>query len=328
MSRPIRLEYPGAVFHVTTRGNERRPVFLGDTDRRTYLDLLADAVRRFEWIVPAYVLMTNHIHLVLQLTAENLSRGMQWLTGTYSQAFNRRHERTGHLFQGRFHAVHVDASNYMLEVLRYVVLNPVRAGIVDRPEEYGWSSYRSTGGLARVPHWLAADDVLALFATDRETAQLRYRDFVGAGIGQQRTPWDDVVGQIYLGSRDWVERIRTRVDLKPRADAHPAVQRNAGRRSMSEVIASVATGLGIDELWIRGGRGGVARMVAAWLGCYQARLPLRSIAAGLRLGSAGHTSALIRRCEKRLAEDQSLRTSIDRCTEVLYRMWKSDETKL
>jgi REP element-mobilizing transposase RayT len=142
MSRPLRLEYPGSLWHVTVRGNGRQDVFRDDRDRQFLLELLGDCVNRFAWILPAYVLMSNHFHLVNELTSETLSRGMQWLNGTYSQAFNRRHERVGHLFQGRFKAFLIEKEAYFLEVLRYVVLNPVRAGMV--------RGLRSTSGAAIV----------------------------------------------------------------------------------------------------------------------------------------------------------------------------------
>src|SRR5688500_4222046 len=119
MARPLRVEYPGAIFHVTVRGNERRDIYRDETDRNRFLDLLGQVVDRFGWILTAYVLMSNHFHLALQLTATNLARGMHWLNATYSQAFNRRHERAGHLFQGRYHSALVDKENYLLEVLRY-----------------------------------------------------------------------------------------------------------------------------------------------------------------------------------------------------------------
>src|SRR4051794_2665905 len=137
MSRPLRLEFPGSLWHITQRGNERRPMFYTDDDRCHFLDLLAEAVERFKWIVTAYALMPNHYHLLLELIEDDtLSRGMKWLNGTYAQWFNRKHARVGHLVQGRFHGFLIDRETYFLEVLRYVVLNPVRAKIVRYPEEY------------------------------------------------------------------------------------------------------------------------------------------------------------------------------------------------
>ena len=161
MARPLRIEFPGALDHVTSRGNERRAIFRSDRDRRTFLTLLEQAATRFGWSVTAYVLMTNHFHLVIQTPEPNLSRGMQWLNGTYAARFNQRHQRAGHLFQGRFHAFLVEKEAYFAELLRYVVLNPVRAKMVERPEDYRWSSYRATAGLEAAPPWLDVASALA-----------------------------------------------------------------------------------------------------------------------------------------------------------------------
>src|ERR1700730_3741621 len=136
MSRPLRLEFPGSLWHITVRGNCRQDIFLDDHDRNRFLEMLGACVDRYDWILYAYVLMSNHFHLVLQLTCETLSRGMQWLDSKYAQAFNRRHKRVGHLYQGRFDGRLVEKETYFLEVLRYDALNPVRAGMVARPDDY------------------------------------------------------------------------------------------------------------------------------------------------------------------------------------------------
>src|ERR1700694_5243331 len=251
--------------------------------------------------------MSNHFHLVTELTSETLSRGMQWLNGSYSQAFNRRHERVGHVFQGRFKAFLIEKEAYFLEVLRYVVLNPVRAGIVARPEEYLWSSHRAVIGDAASPEWLAVDDVLAQFGSQRELARARYRHFVDAAIGLERTPWNDLVGQIYLGGEAWMERVRDRVDLRPRADDHPRQQRVVGGPTMAAVVGAVANEFSIDDDRVRNGRGGVARMIAAWIAWNAALRTSRDIAAGLRLRSSGSVSRLIRRCDRKLGQDPRLR---------------------
>jgi len=147
MARPLRIEFPGATYHITSRGNERRPIFRSELDRSTFLKFLAETTSRFCWRVAAWVLMTNHFHLAIQTPEANLSRGMHWLNGRYAAWFNRRHQRCGHLFEGRFKALIVEKENYFAEVLRYVVLNPVRAGMIKRSEDYRWSSYRATAGL-------------------------------------------------------------------------------------------------------------------------------------------------------------------------------------
>jgi hypothetical protein len=253
--------------------------------------------------------MSNHFHLAVQLTKATLSRGMHWLNGRYAQYFNGRHERVGHLFQGRFKAPLVEKQTYALEVMRYVVLNPVRAGLVALPEEYRWSSHRAVLGLAPAPDWLAVDDVLAQFAPEREVARTRYRTYVDAGIGLERTPVTDLIGGCYLGSDQWRDEIRDRVMLKPRADEHPARERMVGSPPFSRVIDAVAATLSIDELRVREGR--VPRMIAAWVASNEGLLTHREIAAGLRLRSVGHISNLVRECDRQLEVDNSLRVVVD-----------------
>ena len=128
MSRPLRIEFAGAVYHVTSRGNGRKPIFRDDVDRRSFLEVLHKVNQRHHWICHAYCLMTNHYHLVIETPEGNLSRGMRQLNGVYTMYFNRRHRTVGHVFQGRFKAILVERESYLLEVCRYVVLNPVRAG--------------------------------------------------------------------------------------------------------------------------------------------------------------------------------------------------------
>lgn len=317
MARALRLEFPGSLWHVTTRGNERRDIVSNDADRLFLLDLLGQAVTRFQWIVYQYVLMTNHFHLVLQLDEATLSSGMHWLNGGYAQAFNRRHGRVGHLFQGRFHARLVEKESYLLEVLRYVVLNPVRAKMVSRPEQYPWSGHQATAGLCAAPRWLAVDRTLGCFAPVPAIARTLYTRFVDEGIGVERCPWRDVVGQIYLGTDAWVEEIRQKIESRPRSDDHPLSQKDPLPPAMVDVIAAVAAGLAVSENLIRFGRGGQARMLAAWLGCHRARLDLRSIAAGLRVRSAGGVSKLISTCEAQLRHDSALQAAADRCATIL-----------
>ena len=151
MARPLRIEFAGALYHLTSRGNERRNIFRSDRDRKAFLVFLGLTARRFGWSVTAWVLMSNHFHLVVQTLEPNLSRGMHWLNGAYAGWFNRTYGRSGHLFQGRFKAFLIDKEAYFAEVLRYVVLNPVRATMVERPEAYKWSSYRATAGLEKGP---------------------------------------------------------------------------------------------------------------------------------------------------------------------------------
>ncbi|MHB0972006.1 MAG: transposase [Thermoanaerobaculia bacterium] len=151
MARPLRLEHPGAIWHVTSRGNERRAIVRSNADRHAFLEFLAEAVTLHRWILHAYVLMTNHYHLIVETPVPTLSRGVKRLNERYAETFNLHHHRVGHLVQGRFKGILVERESHLLELIRYVVLNPVRAGMVQHAGDYAWSSYRATAGLAPAP---------------------------------------------------------------------------------------------------------------------------------------------------------------------------------
>lgn len=148
MARPLRIEFAGALYHVTARGNARQDIYLDDGDRRQFLDLLAHAVNRHDWYCHAYCLMGNHYHLLVETGTPTLSKGMKLLNGSYTQYFNQRYRRVGHVFQGRYSAVLVQKESYLLELARYIALNPVRAQMVRRAQDWPWSSYCATAGLA------------------------------------------------------------------------------------------------------------------------------------------------------------------------------------
>jgi len=182
MSRPLRNEFPGATWHITSRGVEKRNIFLCNRDRRQFINLLGAVVDEYRWKLYAYVLMSNHYHLLVTTSESNLSAGMQRLGGLYAQRFNKRYLRWGHLFGGRFKSQFVDSGKYLLTASRYIVLNPVRAGLTISADEWPWSSYAATAGLRQPPRWLAVDDLLReLHPDDRELAIAYYREFVAAG---------------------------------------------------------------------------------------------------------------------------------------------------
>lgn len=213
MARPLRLEFAGALYHVTARGNERHTIFLGDgaTDRVRFLEVLGDVCKRFNWICHAYCLMSNHYHLLIETPEANLSRGMRQLNGVYTQYVNRAHERIGHLFQGRFKGILVEKESYLLELARYIVLNPVRAGMVRAPGEWPWSSYLATAEEEVSPPFLTTDWLLRAFADSRGRAVAEYRRFVFEGMNA-RSPWLDLKNQVYLGSEVFVERMQEMID--------------------------------------------------------------------------------------------------------------------
>ncbi len=178
-----------------------------------FLATLAWVVERFGWVCHAYCLMDNHFHLLVETPAANLSRGMRQLNGVYTQRFNRRHRKVGHLFKGRFKAILVERDRYLLELARYIVLNPVRARRVKSPKNYPWSSYRPTLGLALVPSGLTTDWVLGQFAKTKPAARKRYAKFVHAGIGQA-SPWGELKGQVLLGGEAFVEHLAPQLNQR------------------------------------------------------------------------------------------------------------------
>jgi putative transposase len=204
MSRPLRLEFAGALYHITSRGNARNLIYLQDYDFELFLQILANVCERNKWVVHAYCLMSNHYHLLVETPDANLSQGMRQLNGVFTQSINRKHHRVGHLFQERYKAILVDKDAYLLELCRYIVLNPVRANMVNLPDKWPWSSWHCMLGNVEKPVWLSTDTLLVQFAKNRQDAIQCYIDFVKLGVG--KTFWDTLQHQIFLGDEAFVAR--------------------------------------------------------------------------------------------------------------------------
>jgi len=310
MARQARIEYPGAIHHVRSRGNGCQDIFLDDVDRQHFLDLLGEAVDHYDWLVTAYTQMDNHFHLELETPEPNLSDGMKWLLGSYVSWFNRRHKRTGHLFGDRFHSDLIERDTYLTVVARYIALNPVAAGMVKRPEDWKWSSYRATAGLEPTPKWLAVHKLEPFFG-EPSSWRSNYRDYVEEKIDSKERLWDKIENQIYLGSEEWIKEVRGIVESKPRHDDYPRAQRHVGRPAMAAIIAAVGKVLEVSEEWIRETHGNEARRIAAWLGRNEGYQRLRSIAAALRLKSSSRASDLVRQCDRLIDGDPELQRKID-----------------
>ena len=234
MSRPVRIEFPDALYHVTARGDRREDIYEDDQDRQMFLTILEQVIAQFNWVCHAWCLMDNHYHLLIQTPDGNLSKGMRQLNGVYTQASNRRHRRVGHLFQGRFKAILVDHDAYLLELARYIVLNPVRAGMVKKPADWPWSSYRATVGLEVAAPWLAVNGILAQFAKRRSLAQQRYGQFVAEGI-KADSPWMNLKGQVFLGNDHFVERMQAHLKSGEDDVQIPMAQRRPPAPSLDEI---------------------------------------------------------------------------------------------
>jgi REP element-mobilizing transposase RayT len=205
MTRPLRLEFPGALYHVTSRGDRRESIFRDDRDREAWLDVLRIVCARCHLLVHAYCQMTNHYHLMFETVEGNLSQGMRLLNGIYTQQYNRRHGLVGHVLQGRYKAILVQKEAHLLELARYIVLNPVRANAVALPDEWEWSSHRCTLGEDSPPEWLATDWLLGQFAESRDEAIPRYQQFVMEGMGLE-SPLKATQHQLVLGDDAFVAK--------------------------------------------------------------------------------------------------------------------------
>ncbi len=234
MARPLRIEFAGALYHVTSRGDRREPIFDEVSDFNLFLTVLAQTIDRFNWVCHSYCLMTNHYHLVIETPDGNLAKGMRQLNGVFTQASNRKHRRTGHLFQGRYKAILVDSDSYLLELSRYVVLNPVRVAMVEQADHWPWSSYRPTVGLEDQPRWLTTDAILTHFGQRRDQAREAFSRFVAEGVGRPSI-WNGLKQQIYLGDECFVEKMQARARIEGQLPSIPRAQRRAPPRPLAEI---------------------------------------------------------------------------------------------
>jgi len=319
MARPLRLEYPGALHHVMSRGNDGIPLYREDTDRLRFLEFLERAIKRFRWVLHDYSLMTNHFHLAIETPECTLSDGMHWLLGIYAQWFNRRHGRRGHLYQERFKNVLVEKESYLLTLSRYIVLNPVKAGMVERPEEYRWSSYRARAGYERAPEWLSMGLVESFFAPQSAKAREEYRKFVDAGMSDPRNLMAEVVAQMYLGSAAWIERMQKLVDEEERSEEIRRAQVHPGRPELEDVVTAVAQTFDTTSEEIVRGRGTLERRIVAYVAFEDGLVQLRRIARRLGVSSAGGISSLVNRCRRDLEQDADGRDLVERCRAVMRR---------
>ncbi len=224
MARPLRIEFAGALYHVTSRGNKCEDIYLSDRDRELFLSILGEVCQRFNWHCHAYCLMSNHYHLLIETPDANLAQGMRQLNGVYTQRFNQAQKRVGHVFQGRYKAILVEKDSYLLELSRYIVLNPVRARMVRAAQDWPWSSYRATVGFSQAPQWLTVNWVLSAFGPYLSEAVNGYELFIAEGAGQP-SPWEQLKNQIYLGSDQFVSAMQAKIETDQELSEIPLSQR-------------------------------------------------------------------------------------------------------
>jgi len=243
MARPLRIAYPGAWYHVTSRGNEQKDIFKSRMDREKFLDYLASATERYGAAIHVYCLMSNHYHLLLETPGGNLSQIMRHINGAYTTYFNVKRKRAGHLFQGRFKAILIEADEYALELSRYIHLNPVRAGISGKPGEYHWSSFTSYVGQSKPPDWLKTDFILGCFGKNGSDAGNKYRSFVEDLLGKKYdSPLKGSIGTDVLGTTGFVRAVtETHVGNREMVRDLPALRQLSIRPSLEELISAVET---------------------------------------------------------------------------------------
>jgi len=230
MARPLRIEYPGAVYHVTARGDGREDIYLSDEDREIFLEVFAHVIKRFGWVCHAWCLMTNHYHLMIETPKGNLSQGMRQLNGVYTQRFNRQHARVGHVFQGRYKAILVEKDAHLLSLCRYIVRNPVAAGMVGDASAWKWSSYRATAGMENARVFDCVDWVLEQFGGSRK----RYREFV-AEAPVSDSPLQEAAGSHVLGSDAFREDVQKMVKAGTEV---PRRQKHIAHLSLDDLMGS------------------------------------------------------------------------------------------
>jgi REP element-mobilizing transposase RayT len=248
MGRPLRIEYPGAFYHVTSRGNEQKEIFKSDKDREQFISYLESASSRYEAVIHVYCLMSNHYHLLLETPSGNLSEIMRHINSAYTNYFNAKRKRAGHLLQGRYKAILVEADEYAKELSRYIHLNPVRAGVAEKPEDYPWSSYKSFIGRGKNPAWLNTEFILGYFGNKTES-QKHYRQFVNIMRGREyESPLKNTAASTILGSADFVKEITGKyLDTKQEDRNLPALRKLSKRPAIEKIAEEVNSIITDDE---------------------------------------------------------------------------------
>jgi len=322
MARPLRIEYPGAFYHVLNRGNAGERLFLKTGEKEKFLEYIGKAVERFSIRVHAYCLMANHYHLLIETPRSNLSAAIQWLNVSYATYYNKKHQRLGHLFQGRFKALLVDADEYLKELSRYIHLNPVRAKLVAKPMEYKWSSYHCYISESKACEWLETSRLLGYFGAKRKDALRNYQNFVeNIDVNALENPFRNAAGGFILGGKDFVSWVKDTFLSDGEAKKEiPQLTRLKPRVPVEKVLETVCEEIGSseDEIRSKGGKRNMGREIAIYLS--------RDLsgASGNYLGEffGGVTGAAItmscNQLSKKISKDRKLRGKISRIKKRLF----------
>ena len=302
MARPLRIEYPGAFYHVTSRGNEQRGIYKSKKDREQFLHYLETAKERYGAVIHTYCLMDNHFHLLLETPKGNLSQIMRHINGAYTTYFNVKRKRAGHLFQGRYKAILVEADEYAEELSRYIHLNPVRAGLVNKPEEFEWSSHRYYVGKTK-PEWLRTDLILGYFDKKISLARKKYKKFVEDSIEvEKESPLREIVASTLLGSAEFIQEITARyIESKEQSRDLPAVNKLSRGPSIEEIVRAVKSELEDEEK--------LARQVSLYFCHRTSGLKLKEIGSYFQISESG-VSGASQRITRRAGQNKQIKRVI------------------
>lgn len=309
MARQLRIEYPGAFYHVTSRGNERKEIFRSKKDREQFLHYLETAKERYGGMIHTYCLMNNHYHLLLETPRGNLSQVMRHINGAYTTYFNVKRKRFGHLFQGRYKAILIDVDEYAKELSRYIHLNPVRAGVVSRPEEYEWSSYRNYIGKSKST-WHTTDFILGYFDKNILSGRKKYQQFTEDGIGREDiSPLQATVASTLLGSTGFIKEITERYLEKKEKDRNiPAVRALNTGPEIENILEVISNGLFADE--------SIRKKVGIYLCHHYSGAKLRDIGSYFEMKDAAVSQAS-KRFAQQIEKDKALKKALKRVEEKM-----------
>lgn len=266
MARPLRIEYEGAIYHVTARGNERSKIFFTKRDYQKFREYLAEAKSKFDFNLHAYVQMTNHYHLIIETPNKNLGKIMHYLNGSYTTYINTKRKRSGHLFQGRYKAILVDKDSYLLELSRYLHLNPLRAKMVERPEQYGHSSYASYIS-DRKDAMLTHEMILGMLPGGEDNSRQQYRAYVESALGEEpKSPMEKVYGGMMLGGAGFIREVLAHLENE-KVERGEVSHRKAlrGCTCMEEVLSVLCGHYGVALEEIAGNKRSEARKAGIYL---------------------------------------------------------------
>ncbi len=304
MARPLRITFHGAFYHVTSRGNEHKPVFKDEQDREKFLEYLESATERYDAIIHAFCLMDNHYHILLETPSGNLPQIMRHINGAYTTYFNVKRDRSGHLFQGRYKAILVEKNEYAKELSRYIHLNPVRAKMVGTPGEYDWSSYKYYIGKKKTPEWLQTDFILKFFGRKAVESRRRYKKFVSLLDGQQyESPLKEAVGSLLLGSQSFIDYIKDNYisGLKSNRD-FPCIKELSPQIPMQDVCNIVGR--------LDGGKSRLSRNVEIYLCRELTGEKLKNIGSHFGISDSA-VSQVCKRLDKKLEVDRRLEIHVN-----------------